>query len=96
MYPARTPASKDSGRAKIGARAKKEKEQGGAPPPPRSFPFFALAPIFARLESSLARDTQHFARTGTLATQAIVFRALILSEVGADGNIYRDNLIMKK
>ena len=29
MYPARTPASKDSGRAKIGARAKKEKEQGG-------------------------------------------------------------------
>ena len=29
MYPARTPASKDSGRAKIGARAKTEKEQGG-------------------------------------------------------------------
>ena len=25
----------------------------------------------------------------------LVFRALILSEVGADGNIYRDNLIMK-
>ena len=51
-------ASKDSGRAKIEARAKQEKEQGGGgPPPPRSFPFFALAPIFARLESSLARDT---------------------------------------
>ena len=27
------------------------------PTPPRSFPFFALAPIFVRLESSLARDT---------------------------------------
>ena len=25
----------------------------------------------------------------------LVSRALILSEVGADGNIYRDNLIMK-
>ena len=25
----------------------------------------------------------------------LVFRALTLSEVGADGNIYRDNLIMK-
>ena len=25
----------------------------------------------------------------------LVFRALILSEVGADENIYRDNLIMK-
>ena len=26
----------------------------------------------------------------------LVVRALILSEVGADGNIYRDSLIMKK
>ena len=25
----------------------------------------------------------------------LVFRELILSEVGADGNIYRDNLVMK-
>ena len=62
-----------SGRAKIGARAKKEKEQGGggaarwaAPPPPRSFPFFALAPIFARLESSLARDTWNACYAGKL------------------------------
>ena len=42
-----------------------------APPPPCSFPFFALAPIFARPESSLARDTLHFAHMGKLATQAI-------------------------
>ena len=56
-------ASEDSSRAKIGARAKKGKEQGGggagrewaAPPPPRSFSFFALAPIFALPESLLAR-----------------------------------------
>ena len=50
-------ASEDSSRAKIGARAKKGKERGGggAAPPPCSFSFVALAPIFARPESLLAR-----------------------------------------
>ena len=65
----RSRAREDSGRAKIRARAKKGKEQGGSGAT-CSFPFFVLTPIFARPRSSLARDTKHFARTGTLTTQA--------------------------
>ena len=47
---------------KLGPEEKKRRE----PPPSCSFPFFA------RPESSLARDTWLSARTGTLATQAII------------------------
>ena len=47
--------SEDSGRAKIGERAKMGKRG-------------ALAPIFARPESSLEGHTYHFARAGMLAT----------------------------
>lgn len=63
-------ASENSGRAKIGARAKKGKERGGVGEGvAASFPFL-FSPQFSRDENLHSHVTQHFARLGTLATQA--------------------------